>query len=144
MTSEFPSADEYAAERARFASLEIVDVQALQAAVAAPYQNQVLLDVNGECLRMAVFEEQYRWHYHPDTDELFLVVAGELHIEFEARGETVLGPWQCLVVPAEVVHRTRAVGRTVNLTVEKQGAQAVFVEPSAGGSFKPRPRRGSA
>lgn len=128
MTSEFPSADEYSAERAQFGSLEIVDVQALQASVTVPYKNQVLLNVNGEYLRMAVFEEQYRWHYHPDTDELFLVVAGELHIEFEDQAEALLEPWQCLVVPAGVVHRTRAVGRTVNLTVEKQGAQAVFVE----------------
>ena len=101
----------------------------------------MLLDTNGDCLRMAVFEGQYRWHYHPDTDELFLVVAGELHIEFAGAEEAVLGPWQCLVVPAGVVHRTRAIGRTVNLTVEKRGAQAVFVDPPADDAPKPGPRR---
>jgi hypothetical protein len=30
---------------------------------------------------------------------------------------------------AGTVHRTRAIGRTVNVTYEKQGAQTVFVEP---------------
>ena len=71
---------------------------------------------------------EYRWHFHPDTDELFVVV-GELHIEFPGRAEAVLGPLQCMVVPAGTVHRTRAVGRTVNLTFERQGSAAVFVDP---------------
>lgn len=35
-------------------------------------------------------------------------------------------------VPAGVVHRTRAVGRTVNLTVERQGAEAEFVDAPPG------------
>jgi mannose-6-phosphate isomerase-like protein (cupin superfamily) len=144
MTSEFPSAQQYSAERAKFAGLEVVDVQALQAAVTEPSKNQVLLNVNEDCLRMAVFEGDYRWHCHPDTDELFLVVAGELHIEFDGSQEAVLRPWQCLVVHAGVIHRTRAVGRTVNVTVEKQGAQAVFVEPPPNNSSKPTPLRGAA
>jgi mannose-6-phosphate isomerase-like protein (cupin superfamily) len=141
MTSEFPGDDEYASERARYAGLEIVDIQALQGAVAEPYKNQVLLDVNADCLRMAVFEGEYRWHCHPDTDELFLVVAGELHIEFEDAQEAVLRPWQCLVVPKGMVHRTRAVGRTVNVTVERQGARAVFVEPPPDSSSGSTPLR---
>lgn len=144
MTTEFPSADEYASERARFAGREVVDIQALQGAVTESYRNQVLLNVNDDCLRMAVFEGEYRWHYHPDTEELFLVVAGELHIEFSEGEEAVLQPWQCLVVPAGVVHRTRAIGRTVNVTVERQGGQAVFVEPPPSHSSKPTPRRGAA
>jgi mannose-6-phosphate isomerase-like protein (cupin superfamily) len=56
-------------------------------------------------------------------------VAGELQIEFEEGERVSLGEWQSIVVPAGRVHRTRALGRTVNLTYEKQGAQTVFVEP---------------
>lgn len=129
MRSDLPSADDYAAERARFSALEMIDIDALQRAVSASYSNRVLVDINGECLRLAVFEGEYRWHFHPDTDELFVVVAGELHIEFHGRAGAVLGPLQCMVVPAGTVHRTRAVGRTVNLTVERQGSAAVFVDP---------------
>jgi mannose-6-phosphate isomerase-like protein (cupin superfamily) len=144
MTSEFPSVAEYSAEQAKFAGLEVLDIQALQAAVTESYKNQVLLNVNADCLRMAVFEEEYRWHYHPDSDELFLVVAGELHIDFYDRGEVVLRPWQVLVVPRGVAHRTRAAGRTVNLTVERQSAQVVFVEPPPDSSPKPTLLRGAA
>src|SRR5688572_6940544 len=129
MNPDLPSASEYSAELARFSALEAVDLTALQAAATGPYQNQVLLNINAECMRLAVFEGEYLWHRHPTTDELFLVVSGELHIEFQDRAEAVLGPLQCLVVPAGTVHRTRAVGRTVNVTFEQQGAETEFVEP---------------
>lgn len=132
MKTAFPSAEQYAAEHARFPALQLVDIQAIQQEVADPYQNLAVLNVNGECMRLSVFEGEYRWHFHPGTDELFLTVAGELHIEFEGGTEAVLHEWQCLVVPAGTVHRTRAVGRTVNITFERQGAETVFVEPPPG------------
>jgi mannose-6-phosphate isomerase-like protein (cupin superfamily) len=128
MTSEFPNAEQYAAETARFPGRAIVDIRAEAAAVTEAYRNQVLFDVNGDCLRMSVFEGEYRWHQHPDSDELFLVVAGELEIDFDDGGRARLQPWQALVVPAGTVHRTRAIGRTVNATFERQGARTVFVE----------------
>ena len=128
MKPELPSAEDYASERARFGAREVVDLQAVQREVSEAYRNQVLLDINGACLRLSVFEGQYRWHQHPATDELFLVVAGELHIEFEDGAEFVLHPWQAMVVPAGTVHRTRAVGRTVNATFETQSAETVFVD----------------
>jgi len=131
--ADLPSAEDYAAERARFGALDVIDIDALQRGVSASYSNRVLVDINGECLRLAVFEGEYRWHFHPATDELFVVVAGELHIEFAGRAEAVLGPLQCMVVPAGTVHRTRAVGRTVNLTFERRGSEAVFVDPPSAG-----------
>lgn len=127
-----PSAEDYAAERARFAALELVDLHALERAVTEPYKNQVLVNSNGECMRLAVFEGNYRWHHHPRSDELFLVVSGELHIEFADRPDAILGPLQCMVVPAGTLHRTRAVGRTVNITFEQQCAETVLVEPPPG------------
>jgi mannose-6-phosphate isomerase-like protein (cupin superfamily) len=109
--------------------MTVVDIRSEQAEITDSYKNQVLFDINKECMRLAVFEEEYRWHHHPDTDELFLVVAGELHIEFEGGAQATLTEWQSMVVPTGTVHRTRAIGRTVNLTYEKQGAQTVFMEP---------------
>ncbi len=106
MSQELPSAEQYAAERAGFPARAVVDLQALQRSVHERYRNQVVVDVNDACLR--------------------------LHIEFADRPEAVLDAWQCLVVPAGTVHRTRAVGRTVNVTFERQGAQTRFVDPPGG------------
>jgi hypothetical protein len=49
-----------------------------------------------------------------------------------------------MVISAGTVHRTRAIGRTVNVTYEKQGAQTIFVSPPPGHSFDPDPPDGSA
>ncbi len=125
----FPSAREYAAQRASHPAMSLVDIASEQAAVSDRYRNRVLFDVNGDCMRLAVFEGEYRWHQHPDSDELFLVVAGELQIDFEDGTLVTLSEWQGLVVPAGTVHRTRTNGRVANVTFEKQGARTVFVEP---------------
>src|SRR5678816_973230 len=121
MNSEFPSAQEYSAQTARFPPLAVVDIRAEQAAVTEAYRNQVLLDVNSDCLRLAVFEGEYRWHHHPESDELFLVAA-TLQIDLADGRRLELGEWQSVVIPAGTVHRTRAVGRTVNLTYEQRAA----------------------
>ncbi|WP_158755753.1 cupin domain-containing protein [Dyella sp. S184] len=127
MKSQFPSAQEYSAQTARYAALTVVDVRAEQAAIAESYSNHVLVDINTDCMRLAVFEGEYRWHQHPDSDELFLVVAGTLQIDLAGGDRLELTEWQSVVIPAGTVHRTRAIGRTVNLTWEKNGAQTVFV-----------------
>lgn len=128
MPNRFPSAEEYAQSSAGHAPMTVVDIRAMQTAITGDYTNKVLLDVNQACMRLAVFEGQYRWHRHPESDELFLVVAGELHIEFQDGRIAVLTEWQCLVVPAGCVHRTRAVGRTVNLTFESREAATEFLD----------------
>jgi mannose-6-phosphate isomerase-like protein (cupin superfamily) len=113
---------------ARHPALAVVDIRAEQAEVTESYRNQVLVDVNSDCMRLAVFEGEYRWHQHPDSDELFLVVAGTLQIDLAGGNCIELTELQSVVIPAGTVHRTRAIGRTVNLTCEKKGAQTVFVE----------------
>ena len=126
MADFFPSADAYAREPVRYPPLHVVDVRAEQRAVTEDYRNAVLSRVNASCLRLAVFRGEYRWHQHPHSDELFLVVEGRLEIDLADGRTLVLGPWECVVVPAGTVHRTRAVGRTVNLTFEELGAETVF------------------
>jgi mannose-6-phosphate isomerase-like protein (cupin superfamily) len=128
MKSEFPGAAEYSAETARHPALTVVDIRAEQSRVTDAYRNQVLFNVNADCMRLSVFEGQYRWHHHPDSDELFLVVAGQLEIEFEGGSQVTLTEWQSIVVPAGTVHRTRAIGCTVNITCEMQNARTVFLE----------------
>lgn len=125
------TSDSYASEPIRFAALQVVDLAAEAAAVLEPYRNQVISRVNGSCLRLAVFNDVFRWHHHPTSDELFLVLEGTLVIDLEAGTELRLGPWQAVTIPAGTIHRTRAIGRTVNLCFEELAADTVFVD-SAG------------
>jgi mannose-6-phosphate isomerase-like protein (cupin superfamily) len=124
------SADAYTNEPVQYPALEIVNLKEEGARVTDPYRNMVINRVNGSCLRLAVFDGEYRWHYHPTSDELFIVVEGCLAIDLEGGRELRLRPWESVTIPAKTVHRTRAIGRTVNLCFEELGAETVFVEPA--------------
>lgn len=92
------------------------------------YRNVSLGKVNDHEVRMSVMTEQFRWHRHPDSDETFYGVDGQLVIEF-SEGEVVIAPGEFLTVPAGTLHRTRPLGeRSVNLTFERIGASTVFEE----------------
>ena len=123
------TAQSYAGEPVRFGGLELVDIAAEAAAVTESYRNMVISGVNDSCLRLAVFDEAYHWHVHPTSDELFLVVEGCLAIDLADGRELRLAPWQCVTIPAGTYHRTRALGRTVNLCFERMAAETVFATP---------------
>ena len=122
------TAESYATEPVRYPPLQLIDLAAEGAAVTEQDRNMVINRVNDSCLRLAVFDEVYHWHYHPTSDELFIVVSGCLAIDLSDNRELRLQPWQCVTIPALTVHRTRALGRTTNLCFEKLGAETVFVE----------------
>ena len=104
----------------------LMDPSALSRAVTEAYRNVSLGEVNDHEIRMSVMTERFRWHRHPDSDETFLGVDGELVVEFPD-GEVVVKPGQLVTVPAGALHRTRPVGeRSVNLTFERAGAKTIF------------------
>ena len=122
------SPDAYQNEPIRYRSLQVVDLKRESGEITDSYRNQVISQVNTSCLRLAVFDGPYRWHYHTKSDELFLVLEGLLVIDLENAQELRLSPWQCVTIPAGTVHRTRALGRTVNLCFEALAAETVFVD----------------
>jgi mannose-6-phosphate isomerase-like protein (cupin superfamily) len=122
------SPDAYMNEPVRHPPLEIVDLATEGAAVTDSYSNVVINRVNSNCLRLAVFDGDYPWHYHPKSDELFIIVEGCLAIDLADGRELRLNPWQSVTIPAMTVHRTRAIGRTVNLCFEELAAETVFVD----------------
>jgi mannose-6-phosphate isomerase-like protein (cupin superfamily) len=126
------TARSYTDEPVRFRPLEVVDIDKVAGAVTEVYRNQVLLQVNQHCLRLGVLGGQYPWHSHPKSDELFLVLDGHLVIELADGKVLELGPRQTVTVPAGVLHRTRGVGRTINVCVEAVAAETVFVPDPKG------------
>lgn len=80
---------------------------------------------NDHVVRVGVMTEAFYWHYHPNSDETFLVTEGILLIDLEDR-TVELKPGQLFTVPANVKHRTRPRGgRSVNLTFELAGMETV-------------------
>jgi mannose-6-phosphate isomerase-like protein (cupin superfamily) len=104
----------------RYKPLEIVDEKALADECTHKWYNQTLCQVNGSVVRLGVVEGEYHWHKHDNDDEFFYVVEGQLLIDLEGRS-VELKPRQGFVVPKAVLHRTRALQRTVILMVENIG-----------------------
>jgi mannose-6-phosphate isomerase-like protein (cupin superfamily) len=100
--------------------LEIVEEKQLADDCEFQWYNQTLCQVNGSVVRLGVFQGEYHWHKHEDDDEFFYVIEGQLLIDLEGRTVT-LAPRQGFVVPKAVLHRTRALQRTVVLMVENVG-----------------------
>ena len=122
------TAADYSNEPVKYPSLQVIDLPKEAEAVTEEYRNQVLNRVNDSCLRLAVFQGKYRWHVHPASDELFVVLEGAIIIELQDGPSIRVGPLQAATVPAGVVHRTIGVGRTVNLCFEKTQAETVFLD----------------
>jgi mannose-6-phosphate isomerase-like protein (cupin superfamily) len=64
--------------------------------------------------------DQFVWHKHDDTDELFLVIKGNLDIQLRDRS-VLLGPGELYVVPKGVEHRPVAREEVHMLLIEPMG-----------------------
>lgn len=84
---------------------------------------------NGNELRLAKLLGEFTWHSHADTDELFLVVSGQLRLEFRD-AVRVLGPGEMLVVPAGTEHRPVADSECAVLLLDREGEPNTGVNPS--------------
>ncbi|MFK4788214.1 cupin domain-containing protein [Microbacterium sp. ZW T5_56] len=88
------------------------------ATITAHWQPHRLVSVNDYDVKVVKLEGEFVWHTHPDTDELFLVVSGQLTIQLRDR-DVVLGPNDVFVVPRGVEHCPKA----------EEEVQAVLFEP---------------
>ena len=81
------------------------------------WQPRTVATVNDYDVRIAKIEGEFEPHRHPETDELFLVIAGELTLRM-ADGDVTLGPGEIHVVPRGVQHQPVATGETQILMFE--------------------------
>jgi mannose-6-phosphate isomerase-like protein (cupin superfamily) len=103
--------------------------KAISDKVVKTYDNFIVENINSDhCLRMAIMEGEYKWHFHENMDELFIVLEGELKIEIKNNESVFLKQGDFIKIPAGTIHKTSAVGRTVNLCFEKNADDTVFVD----------------
>ena len=105
----------------KYPPLETIDVNEI-VANNQPWFNQTLSKINESVLRVGIIEGEFHWHKHDNDDELFFVLSGKLFVDTEAR-TFELGPNEGVTVPRGVLHRTRALEKTVMLMVENAGIQ---------------------
>lgn len=92
---------------------------------------KVVARLNGYEIKVVKVKGEFVWHTHDDTDELFLVIEGELTIQLRD-GNVTLRPGQLFVVPRGVEHCPIAEGEVHAVLMEPVG---VANTGSAGGSL---------
>jgi mannose-6-phosphate isomerase-like protein (cupin superfamily) len=83
-----------------------------------------LARINDYAVKAVRVQGEFVWHRHSATDEMFLVVSGELDIDLrDADGErrVTLRADDVFVVPRDVEHRP----------VSRNGAEILLLEPAA-------------
>lgn len=106
----------------KFDHLELIDVPKMVKECQDKWFNQTLTQVNNSVVRLGIVEGEYHWHKHDEDDEFFFVLEGQLIIELEK--ETIfLNPWQGFTIPKGIMHRTKAIKKTIMLMVETSAIQ---------------------
>lgn len=78
--------------------------------------------LNDYQFKLAKVEGEFVWHSHPETDEAFIVIDGQLKILFRD-GEVTLNAGDLYVVPKGVEHKPVAGGECQILMIEPGGTK---------------------
>jgi mannose-6-phosphate isomerase-like protein (cupin superfamily) len=97
--------------------MDVVNINAMLARFTEHWSPKKIAQVNDYDVRIVKVQDEFTWHQHPDTDEFFLVLDGQLTIQMQDRN-AVLGPGELFVVPKGVEHCPRADTETALLLFE--------------------------
>ena len=89
---------------------------------AEKWSPKVVAEMNDYQFKLSKVEGDFIWHNHPETDETFLVVEGNLRIDFRD-GAVHLGPGEMFVVPRGVEHKPYAERQVKLLIIEPRGVK---------------------
>ncbi len=78
---------------------------------------KIVAELNGQLVKLVKVQGEFVWHHHESEDELFLVLAGRLRMDFRDR-QVELGPGELIVVPHGIEHRPVAEAETHILLFE--------------------------
>jgi len=99
---------------------EVINFKQKLALFADHWAPRVVAELNDYQFKLVKFVGEFVWHEHKDTDEAFIVIAGEMEIGFRNRS-VVLRAGELFVVPKGVEHITRAARECHALIVEPRG-----------------------
>ena len=84
------------------------------------WQPKVVAELNNYQFKVVKLEGDFVWHEHADTDEAFIVLDGELRIDFRD-GAVTLSKGEMYVVRKGVEHKPYAAKEVKLLLIEPRG-----------------------
>ena len=84
------------------------------------WQPRVIAEMNEYQFKVAKLQGEFIWHHHKDTDETFIVMEGDLRIDFRD-GAVHVAAGEMFVVPKGVEHKPSAEREVKLLLIEPRG-----------------------
>ncbi len=100
--------------------LEVLNLQQKLGSFTEQWSPRIAAEFNDHQLKLTKLQGEFLWHSHPKVDEVFLVLAGELTIEFRDR-TVLLAPGELIVVPRGVEHKPVAARECHVALIEPRG-----------------------
>lgn len=97
-----------------------INFQDKLARIDQAWQPRVIAEMNDYQFKLVKLDGDFVWHSHADTDETFIVLDGELRIDFRD-GPVTLRAGEMYVVPCGVEHKPFANGEVKVLLIEPRG-----------------------
>ena len=88
--------------------------------ISEQWNPKIIAQLNDYHLKIAKIQGEFIWHGHPETDEVFIVIDGELTIHLRD-GKLHLAPGEMCVIPSGVEHKPAAEEQCQILMVEPAG-----------------------
>ncbi len=88
--------------------------------IAEQWSPRVVAEMNDYQFKVARLQGDFIWHAHAETDEAFLVLDGQLRLDFRD-GSVTLGSGELYVVPTGVEHKPYAEAEVKLLLIEPRG-----------------------
>ena len=111
---------------------EAVNLAGKLAKFSEHWSPRIVAEYNGNEVMVVKFKGEFPFHRHADTDDFFLVLEGEMEMEYRDRTVRV-GPGELIVVPKGREHRPVAREEVKVLLIEPKG------EPNSGDSDERAP-----
>ena len=84
------------------------------------WQPKVVAEMNDYQFKLVRLQGDFIWHDHPDTDETFIVLEGQLRIDFRD-GAVNLSAGEMFVIPKGIEHKPFADGEVKLMLIEPRG-----------------------
>lgn len=81
---------------------------------------KIIAEMNDYQFKLVKIKNDFVWHKHDDTDEVFIVVEGKIHIEFEDK-TIEINEGEMIVVPKGIKHKPYAIEEAKIMLVEPSG-----------------------
>ena len=99
---------------------QAISIQEKFALFTDHFRPKVIAQMNDYQFKLARVQGEFVWHSHAETDETFLVVEGQLVIEFRD-GSVALNAGEMFVIPKGKEHRPRAAAECKIMLIEPVG-----------------------